>query len=118
MKNKVITMFKIYFLLFLYLVLTASLYIIYLNKNFGINIYIEYFIMVFFFFMLGFVYSNHIHKKGLLVGLLISIFHIIIFNIIFLLTGININTSILKIIINILFGTLGGILGLRFKKFI
>ena len=119
MKKKVLQFSLIYLILLIYLIISLSIYAIYIMKTYNNqNIIINLIIGAFFYVLVGLLYSNHIHKRGLIVGILSSIIHLFILKFILLLTDSDVTFHLVEIIINIICGGIGGFLGIIFKKII
>lgn len=119
MKKRIISGIKIYICCIIYILITVFIYAFYLIKtNNNSNNIIELILGVSAFLLLGLLYSNMIHKKGLITGLLVGSIHLILINFIhFLATG-NFNIKVLPFIIYIISSGIGGILGIFFKKIV
>jgi hypothetical protein len=119
MKKSIIKLLLIYLILFSYLFISTSLYGIYIIKtNNNENIIINHIISIFFYILIGFLYSNHFHKKGLIIGILASIVHLFVFKLILLIFKQNPSFNLLSIVIYSISGGIGGFLGIVFKKLI
>jgi hypothetical protein len=119
MKKKVLQFGLIYLILLIYLIISLSIYAIYIMKTYNNqNIIINLIIGSCFYLLVGLLYSNHIHKRGLIVGALASLIHLFVLKFVLMLTGSEVSFHILEIIINIICGGIGGFLGILFKKII
>jgi len=119
MKRKIISGIKIYTICIIYLLLITFIYSGFLMKtNKDSNVIFEIIIGATAFIVLGLLYGNMIHKKGLIVGLLVGITHLLLINLIFFLANGEFNLSPLLAIIYTISSGLGGVLGLTFKKII
>lgn len=118
MKKKIFSIFKIYFLLLVFLIVASSGYILYLEKCYTSNIYIELILGAVTFLLIGMLYSNHFQKKGLIIGLIAGILHFFIIKIILMLAGTDFSFNVLEFFIYILSSSIGGFLGITFKKII
>lgn len=119
MKRKIISGIKIYTICIIYIIIISLIYSSYLIKtnNNSSNIF-ELIFGISTFILIGILYGNMVHKKGLFVGLISGIIHLIIINfIIYILTN-ELNLNFILILIYISSSALGGILGLTFKKII
>lgn len=117
MKKKVISFVFIYIILFLYLFISSSIYALYIIKtNNNQNIIINLIITSIFYFLTAFLYSNHFHKKGLIIGILATVVHLLTIKLLLTICNIDVSFNFLLILINIVSGALGGFLGILFKK--
>lgn len=108
---------KIYILLFIYLMISTLIYTAYINKtNNDFNLIIKLIIGGIAYLLLGFLYANIIHKKGLIVGILVGIIHYFIIQIIIFLINNIFNFQLLPFIIYLLSTAIGGLLGVNIKK--
>lgn len=119
MKRKIISGIKIYGISILYILLITFIYSVFLIKSKNdSNVIFEIIIGATAFIVLGLLYGNMIHKKGLIVGLIVGILHILLINLIFFLASGEFELSPLLAIIYTISSGLGGVLGLTFKKII
>lgn len=119
MKRKVIGTLKIYLITALYVGIVSFIYSFYIMKTQkDINPIIEVIIGASSFFIMGLLFSNFIHKKGLIVGIISAIINILLIHFIYFLSMGKFNISILPFIIYTISSGIGGILGVNFKKII
>ncbi len=101
----------------MYLTLSTLIYTFYINKtNNDFNLIIKLILMGFAYFLLGFLYANIIHKKGLFIGILVGTIHYFLIQIIFFLINNNFNFQLLPFTIYLLSTTIGALLGVNMKK--
>jgi hypothetical protein len=93
-----------------------SLYIINTENNYSYFVGLVLFAL--FFILLGLLFGNHIHKKGLIFGILLSIIHLFLIKIIILLATGDFTFNIFSFLIYSICGGIGGFLGINFKKLI
>ena len=119
MKKRIFTGLKIYFISLIFVFLLCFIYAFYLLKS-GNNSskIIEISIGSISFILLGLLYSNSIHKRGLIVGLLVGLIHISLISLLIFLTEGNYNFKIIPSITYVFSSSLGGTLGILFKKII
>lgn len=119
MKRKIICGLKIYTCCIIYILITAFIYSFYLIKtNNDSNLIVELILGITSFLLLGLLYGNMIHKRGLIVGIIVGLIHILLINLIFFLSTGNFEFKIFPIIIYTISSALGGLLGITFKKII
>ena len=108
---------KTYLIFLIYIVLYSLFYSLYIHKTLSnINLLIPLIFGSIGYLLLSFIWCNHIHKKGLLFGLLISILHIILLTLInFLITN-QFDANFIQLGIFALMGGIGGIIGTNIKK--
>ena len=82
------------------------------------NIIINLIITSVFYLLIGLLYANHFHKKGLIIGILASTFHLFLIKMLFMIFSQNVTFEFALIFISIFCGGIGGFLGIIFKKFI
>ena len=83
MKSKIIFGIKTYLFLMIYVLLCCFIYAFFLHNNkITESIIIELLIGSSTFLLLGTLYSNHIHKKGLLIGCITGIIHYLLIKLI------------------------------------
>lgn len=117
MKKKIISTIKIYIITILYISIISFIYSFYIMKtNNNTNPIIEIIIGASSFLLLGLLYGNLIHKKGLIIGIIIGISHILIIHFIYFLAIGKHEFNILPCIIYTICSGVGGILGVNFKK--
>jgi len=117
MKSKIIFGIKTYLFLMVYVLLCCFIYAFFLHNNkITESIIIELLIGSSTFLLLGTLYSNHIHKKGLLIGCITGIIHYLLIKLIVYLSTSTFNFNIIYFLILTTSSTIGGILGLLFKK--
>lgn len=117
MKSKIKSGIKIYLFLIIYVLLCCFIYSFYLTNTMTNNSkLIELLIGGTTFLLIGLVYANSIHKKGLLVGLATGIIHYLLIRVIYYLSTGIFSYNILTMLIFVLLSTIGGILGILFKK--
>ena len=108
---------KTYLIILIYLLIYSLIYSIYIQKtNADCNLIIPLIFSSIGYMLLTFIWCNHIHKKGLLFGLLISLIHLVITYLICFLSTNKLDTSFLKTAILLLMGGIGGIIGTNVKK--
>ena len=117
MKSKISFGIKTYLFLMIYVLLCCFIYAFFLHDNkITESIIIELLIGSSTFLLLGTLYSNHIHKKGLLIGCITGIIHYLFIKlIVFLSTSIFIFNIIFFLILTTS-SSIGGILGILLKK--
>lgn len=116
---KLLSIVKIYIITLFFILLTTFIYsYLLINNKITESIIIELIIGFLTFLLLTTMYSNHIHKKGLLVGMLTGLIHYLLIKLIFFLSNGTFNFNIIYFLIILTSSTLGGILGLLFKKII
>ena len=119
MKKNIIKFILIYSILIAYLLLSALIYSLYIIKTYNNHNVIIYLIISLIFYMLiGLLYANHFHKKGLIIGILASLSHLLIIKFILYLFKLEPTINVTLTIIYSLIGGIGGFLGIMFKKFI
>ncbi|MGM9970573.1 MAG: TIGR04086 family membrane protein [Anaeroplasma sp.] len=119
MKKRIISTLKIYLITALYLFIVAFVYSFYISKtNKNENLIVEVILGSTAFLLLGTLYGNYVHKKGLILGILIGIIHILLIKFIYFLAIGDFNLSILPTIIYTITCGIGGILGVNIKKII
>lgn len=119
MKRKIISGIKIYCFCIIYILIVGLIYSFYLMKtNNNSNQIMELVMGITNYLLLGLLYANMIHKRGLIVGLLAGVFHLFLFQVIFYLIGNSFNLQLLPSIIYIISSCCGGLLGITFKKII
>ncbi|MBE6137184.1 MAG: TIGR04086 family membrane protein [Erysipelotrichaceae bacterium] len=118
-KRKIISGIKIYAVCIFYILLISFIYSFYLIKsnNDSNNIFLLI-LGITTFILLGLLYGNMIHKKGLIVGILVGLSHILLINLIFFLATQEFNISFILIMIYTISSALGSVLGMTFKKII
>ena len=117
MKSKIKSGIKIYTFLFIYILLCCFIYSFCLiNNKITESLIIEIIIGSSTFLLLGTLYSNSVHKKGLLIGSLVGTVHYLLIRVICFLAGHPFNFNIFLFLIYTISSTIGGILGLLFKK--
>ena len=117
--KKILKFGLIYLILFLYLIVSIFSYAIYIiNTGNNEHIIINLIIAAVFYLLVGLLYSNHFHKRGLLIGLLSSFCHIIFLKVILLLMKQDVSFNIYELLINTICGGIGGFLGILFKKIV
>jgi putative membrane protein (TIGR04086 family) len=89
-----------------------------MKTNNNQDVIINFIISVFFYLLIGLLYSNHFHKKGLIIGILASFIHLFVFKLILLVFKQEPSFNILLIVIYSVCGGIGGFLGILFKKII
>ena len=110
---------KIYLCFIIYIAITSFIYAFYIIKTHSDNNkIIEIIIGSTSFLLLGFLYSNFIHKKGLLIGIITGFIHIFLINLIGFLALGEFSFKLLPYSIFIISCGIGGILGVNFKKII
>lgn len=112
------SLIKVIVIMIIYLLLSISAYILYLEKNPIPNAIIELIILAFFYLIASMLLANNIQKKGLIVGVISSIILFFMLKVIILLAGNGFSFNILSFLISIFSGAIGGILGINFKKVI
>lgn len=119
MGRKISSGIKIYLSFILYIAVTSFIYAFYIIKTQSdSNKIVELLIGSSSFLLLGFLYSNYIHKKGLIIGLATGCIHILLINLIGLLALGEFSFKVLPYSIFIISCGIGGILGVNFKKII
>ena len=119
MKRKILSTLKIYLITILYVVIISFIYSFYIMKTSNnSNVYIELLIGSSSFLLLGLLYGNAIHKKGIWVGLIVGLLHILLIHFVYFLISGSFNLKILPAIIYTICSGIGGILGVNFKKII
>lgn len=119
MKRKIISGLKIYAICLVYILITAFVYSFYLMKtNHNSNKIAELVLGITAFILLGVLYGNLFHKRGLIVGLAVGVLHILIISLVFFLSTGKFEFKPLPTIIYIISSALGGVLGITFKKVI
>ncbi len=119
MKKKIISGIKIYTCCIIYILVVAFIYSFYLMKTENnSNRIVELVFGITTFLLLGLLYGNMIHKRGLIVGFIVGLIHILLISLIFFLSTGKFEMNILPTIIYIISSALGGVLGITFKKII
>lgn len=119
MKKITIKGIKIYLVLFTYLFLALLVYSLLITKmNLGLNKYALITILGIGFILLGFLYGNMLHKKGIIIGIIMGLLHYLLLFLIFKLSGFNIEFNIINMLLYSILAGIGGILGVNFKKII
>lgn len=119
MKKKIISGIKIYICCIIYILVVAFIYSLYLMKtNHNSNKIVELIFGITTFLLLGILYGNMIHKRGLIVGLIASITHVLLIGLVFFLSTGSFEIKILPAVIYVVSSSLGGVLGITFKKII
>ena len=119
MKKRIISGIKIYLCCIAYILVTVFVYSFYLIKTHSnSNNIVELILGITAFILLGLLYANMIHKKGLIIGLLVGALHLLLINFIYFLSTGNFDIKPLPFIIYIISSGLGGILGISFKKIV
>ena len=117
MTSKIKSGIKIYLFLIIYVLLCCFTYSFYLTKTLSNSSkIIELLIGSTTFLLLGLVYSNSIHKKGLLIGLITGLLHYLLIRLIYFLICGQFSITLLPMLIFTLASSIGGILGILFKK--
>lgn len=119
MKKTIICALKIYVPACIYLFLISFFYSIYLLKTGNdSSIIFELAIGASLFIILGFLYGNVIHKRGLLIGIIIGITHIFLLYLIIFLATSAFNFNLFLFFIYLISSIIGAIFGINFKKII
>lgn len=119
MKNTIKGFTKLYIIFFLYVFLSFMIYSLLIkNLNLNMNNYILITLSSLGFLLLGVLYGNMIHKKGIIVGLVVGLAHYLIFYFILHLTNNELNFDFINMILFTILSSIGGILGVNFKKII
>ncbi len=117
MKLKLKYFSKIYLLLFIYLILSTLKYSFNINNTYNdFNLIIKLILTGSAYFMLGFLYTNIIHKKGLIIAILVGIIHYSLIQVISFLMNNDFNFQILPFFIYMISTIAGGLLGVNLKK--
>lgn len=119
MKKSFVQIVLIYVILILFLFLSFGSYAIYIfNSEKNYSYLMGLIIAALFFILLGFLFGNHIHKKGLIFGCLLAVIHLFLIKLIVLLATNDYTFNPLSFSIYTICGGIGGFLGINFKKFI
>lgn len=119
MKKITIKGIKIYLVLFIYLFITLLIYSLLISKmNLALNKYVLITILGIGFLLLGFLYGNMLHKKGIIIGIIIGIIHYFLLYLIFMISNFEISFNIINMLLYSVLSGIGGILGVNFKKII
>lgn len=119
MKRKIISGIKIYLCCIIYILLMSFIYSFYLIKSGNdSNKVMELILGISAFILLGILYSNMIHKRGLIVGLIVGAIHILLIHFIFFLSAGSFELKVLPFIIYMISSGFGGVIGMSFKKII
>ena len=119
MKKNFIQVLIIYLILMVFLLLAFGIYALYIMKtDNNYSYFVGLLLFSLFFILQGILFGNHIHKKGLIFGIILSIIHLFLFKIIILLATGDFTFNILSFLIYTICGGIGGFLGINFKKFI
>lgn len=89
-----------------------------MKTNNNSNKIIELILGITTFILLGILYGNMIHKRGLIIGFVTGMIHLLILYLIFYLSTGSFQFKIFPFIIYLISSSLGGVLGMSFKKII
>lgn len=119
MKKTIKSFIKLYILFFLYVFIGFMIYSLLISKlNLEMNNYVLITLSSLGFLLLGVLYGNMIHKKGLLVGIFIGVIHYLLFYSILKLTKSEVEFNVINMLLFTVLASIGGILGVNFKKII
>lgn len=119
MKKTFFSALKIYLPACIYLFLISFFYSIYLIKT-GNDSSIIFLLAIgaTLFIILGFLYGNMIHKRGLIIGIIVGITHIFLLYLIIFLATSSFNFNPFLFFIYLISAIIGSIFGINFKKII
>lgn len=119
MKNTIKSFTKLYVLFFLYIFISFMIYSLLISKlNLNMNNYVLITLSSLGFLLLGILYGNMIHKKGIIVGLVVGLTHYLLFFLILHIFNNQVNFNSINMILYTILSSIGGILGVNFKKII